>query len=316
LSFFFVAASFVVLHAAQQGRFPVAARGVLVSLILWDLYAFNPAIRSKIEAQKNDEDFLAKLVRDRELADFLKAQPGMSRVHFDAVAPVNLGDAYRVPVIRAMSATLLVDYAVLLGHPRQNQLLNVRYTIRSKDRKGVGPPVFSNAVWDVHENPDALPRAWFVHHVEVDASQERPLKRLSDSSLDLSKTALVAEFVEGSVGQGGLKEKVEWVAYQPNTIELRTENESAGLLVLSEVYDRGWVAEVDDRPLKIYQVNGALRGLRLDPGVHRIVMTYQPRSVWWGATLSAATLVATVLIGAATFRYDPVESIGPGELPA
>ena len=296
LSFFFIAAAYGILLSAQRARPLIGTSAALVFVILWDLYSFNPVIQSKIEAQKNNADFLAQLIEDRALVNFLESQPGMSRVHFDATSPMNIGDAYGVPVTWAMSATLLVDYAGLLGHPRQNQLLNVRYTVRSKDKKVDATPVYSDARWNVYENPDAFPRAWFVHRVEVDASPERPLSRLNDKSLDLGSTALVDRAIDGPLGEPG-DDKLEFVKYEPDRVELKTDAATPALLVLSEVFYPGWNATIDGVPTTIYQVDGILRGVRVDSGSHEIVMRYQPRSILLGAAASLVTIAAICSFG-------------------
>jgi hypothetical protein len=198
-----------------------------------------------------------------------------------------------------MSATLLVDYFGFLGHARENQVLNVRYTIRSKDRKGEGTPVYSSASWDVYENADASPRAWFVHDVQVDASSARPLPRLNETDLDLQRTALVPVSLDGPVGpaESHGDETIEWLAYEPNRVELKTETQSPALLVLSEVFYPGWIAEIDGAPAMIHQVDGVLRGVRVPAGAHRVEMRYEPRSVRWGALISLATLIGIGALG-------------------
>ena|SRR5437867_2026177 len=89
-------------------------------------------IQPRVEKQKQHDDALAQLVYDRKLADFIKAQPGMPRVHFDAEASPNIGNAYGVPVTWAMSATMLADYTDGFGYPQQRNLLSVRYRTQKK----------------------------------------------------------------------------------------------------------------------------------------------------------------------------------------
>ena len=93
------------------------AQFVLLFLIAWDS-AFSWMIQPRVEKQKQHDDALAQLVYDRKLADFIKAQPGMPRVHFDAEASPNIGNAYGVPVTWAMSATMLADYTDVAINPR------------------------------------------------------------------------------------------------------------------------------------------------------------------------------------------------------
>src|SRR5262249_22917494 len=257
---------------------------------VWDLYAFAP-LDSKAAMREGNRDYLAQLVHDRQLADFFKAEPQPARVHYDAMESTNLGHAYGVPVTWAMSATMLVDYTNYLGHPPRNQLFNVRYTIQRKDKTSAAIPVYTDDVWNVYENPDALPRGWIVHRVELVTSSRRPSRRLDDPRLDLKQTALVEELPNPPIAPAPSTEtdKVEWVSYTPNSLAVQTTTDSPGLLILSEVFYPGWACEVDGTPAKIYRANHILRAVRVDSGTHRVSMRYRPWSVILGAivTLSA-----------------------------
>ncbi len=294
-SFFLIAASYALLVYAERTRGSNVAAVLLVSLVAMDSYAFNQTIKSKIEAQEQNNDHLSQLVNDRRLADFFKSREEMARVHFDVPSSPNIGNAYGIPVTWAMSATMLVDYAHHLGHPRMNQLLNVRYTVRNKQQPSAGVPVYSDDVWSVFENKDAFPRAWIVYKVEVDPSKERPLKRLDEASFDLRNTAIVES--ELDIGPSNLVssvEDVEWITYEPNRLELKTNSPAPGLLVLSEVFYPGWIAEVDGEPATVCRVDGFLRGVPVGQGIHRVTLRYRPRSVQLGGLLTVLTLLGTI----------------------
>jgi hypothetical protein len=47
---------------------------------------------------------------------------------------------------------MLRDYAPHLGHRRQNELLNVRYAVRSTDQTDTRVSVSSDKAWNVYEN--------------------------------------------------------------------------------------------------------------------------------------------------------------------
>src|SRR5262249_23233804 len=172
----------------QRAHKTDGARFVLVFLIAWDLYSFNWIIQAKIDRRKDNGDALAQLVDDRKMVDFIKAQPGMPRVHFDMEAAPNIGDTYGVPVTWAMSATLLKDFSAGYGSARQRDLLSVRYTIRPIGGKSDELPVYRDSKWNVYENPNALPRAWIVHRVEIDRSA--PLRHVLDPGFDLKRIGI------------------------------------------------------------------------------------------------------------------------------
>ncbi len=299
LSFFFLASAYgVILFAARRPGAGVQA--VLVFLIAWDFYSFGWIIASRAEKQKIFEDSLEQLRYDRKLADFIRAQPGMPRVHFDIDGSHNIGNAYGVPVTYAMSATMLKDYTDGIGYDRQRELLGVRYIVRLKGgkrmAKSTGPPVYSDAMWEVSEDSDAMPRAWIVHQAEIDSSKKRPVKQLIDPAWDLGRAAVIDEPLETPLQAGPAEshDDVRWVAYEPNRLEMEAVSDAAGLLVLGEAFYPGWTAVVDGSPTKIYRAYGLVRAVFIPRGSHRVSLRYEPASVRWGAILTIASLL-TVL---------------------
>jgi uncharacterized membrane protein YfhO len=58
-------------------------------------------------------------------------------------------------------------------------------------------------------------------------------------------------------------------------------------VVISDMWDRGWRAELDGGACPIHRVDMALRGLRVPSGRHRIELFYDPQSLRLGFELSA-----------------------------
>jgi hypothetical protein len=210
-----------------------------------------------------------------------------------------------VPVTWAMSATLLADYTNGIGYDRQRELLGVRYIVRLKGgkhmAKSIGPAVYSDDLWEVYEDPDAMPRSWIVHEVEVDSSNERPSRRVIDPSFDLKRIAVVDQPLDISLERVSSEsaDTVRWLAYEPNRVELEVATKGAGLVVLGEVYYPGWKAFVDGSPVKLYRADGLVRGVVVPKGTHRVSVRYEPASVRWGAILTVMTFLG--VCGAAAF---------------
>jgi uncharacterized membrane protein YfhO len=77
----------------------------------------------------------------------------------------------------------------------------------------------------------------------------------------------------------------------PSLIELLAEG--PGLLVVTEGWDAGWRAAVDERPTRIVRVNATHLGMALPPGPHRVALAHRP--VGFRAGLALAGLGALAL---------------------
>jgi hypothetical protein len=305
LSFFFLASSYGLILFLTRVRRTAVAQFIVVFLIAWDLYSFDWVIEAKTGKQRTFPEALSELRYDGKLAAFIKAQPGMPRVHFDMEGSHNIGNTYGVPVTWAMSATLLADYTNGIGYDRQRELLGVRYIVRLKGgkhmAKSTGPAVYSDDLWEVYEDPEAMPRSWIVHEVEVDSSNQRPAKQVIDPSFDLKRIAVVEQPLDMPLERVSSEsaEAVRWLADEPNRVELEVATEGAGLVVLGEVFYPGWKAFVDGSPAKLYRADGLVRAVAVPRGTHRVSVRYEPASVRWGAILSVVTLLS--VCGAAAF---------------
>jgi hypothetical protein len=308
LSFFFLASSYGLILFLARVRKTAVAQFIVVFLIAWDLYSFDWVIEAKTGKQRTGPEALAELRYDGKLASFIKAQPGMPRVHFDMEGSHNIGNTYGVPVTWAMSATLLADYTNGIGYDRQRELLGVRYIVRLKGgkhlAKSVGPAVYSDDLWDVYEDPDAMPRSWIVHQVEVDSSNQRPPQQVIDPGFDLRRIAVVDQPLDVPLERvpSESTDAIRWLAYEPNRVELEVGTEGAGLVVLGEVYYPGWKAFVNGSPAKLYRADGLVRGVVVPKGTHRVSVRYEPASVRWGAILSVVTLLTVCGIAITSVR--------------
>jgi uncharacterized membrane protein YfhO len=81
---------------------------------------------------------------------------------------------------------------------------------------------------------------------------------------------------------------------------MELQAEGPGLLVVTEGWDAGWKAAVDDSPTRILRVNATLLGLALSAGPHRIVLTH--RTTGFGAGLAAGALGGVALAAFALRR--------------
>ncbi len=103
----------------------------------------------------------------------------------------------------------------------------------------------------------------------------------------------------------GDQEYCRIVEYAPQRIEIEATLTSRGLVVLSDLYEKNWVAEISSdqgvEQREVIRTNRIMRGVMLDPGEYRIVFRYVPNRFYQGAIISAMGWL--LLIFAASFRY-------------
>ena len=148
----------------------------------------------------------------------------------------------------------------------------------------------------LYANPHALPRTWVVAGQRVVESDEAALDAILEPAFDARRTAIVERPIEG-LGEAADGGEARIVRYEPDRVELEAEATRRALVVLSDVHYPGWHATVDGREAPIERVDYLLRGVPVDAGAHRIVLTYRPASwrIGWIVTLlTALGLLAAV----------------------
>ena len=94
-----------------------------------------------------------------------------------------------------------------------------------------------------------------------------------------------------------MADDVRVVSRRLDAIEVEAQLAAAGVLVVLEAFEPGWSATVDGTPAPVLRANGLFRALRLEAGRHRVRFAYRPRSVAYGAAISAFGLVSALALG-------------------
>ncbi len=79
-------------------------------------------------------------------------------------------------------------------------------------------------------------------------------------------------------------------------IELSTESDFSGYLVVADQYYPGWKASLDSQATPILRANYVQRALTLPAGKHKVVFTYEPESYRLGLQISSIALGLLVLV--------------------
>lgn len=145
-------------------------------------------------------------------------------------------------------------------------------------------------------------RAWVAQGARVLADDEAVVRALGSPGAlgahpwrDAFVTATDARALR--LDPGARAGRAEVIRAATDRLDIRAEG--PGLLVVSEGWDLGWSAEVDDVPAKVVRVNHAEMAVPLRPGIHRVVFSYRAPGLVGGAILAA---LAAAGIGVALTR--------------
>ena len=151
----------------------------------------------------------------------------------------------------------------------------------------------------VFENLRARPRAWLVQEVRSVSADEAfaavRSSRLADGrAFDAARLALVEEPFTLKAEQIDEEAHVEVVRLTAREMEVRTAARVPAFLVTSDTFYPGWRVTVDGTPAHLYQTDYALRGVPVTAGTHVVRFEFRPTSFYYGACVSALSLLLLV----------------------
>ncbi len=121
-----------------------------------------------------------------------------------------------------------------------------------------------------------LPRALVYHEWEF-LEQEKTLQTLTSTEWNPFRTLLVSDKPKPKVMPSNREPtRVNITDYGRTRVEIETETEADGILLLNDKYNPDWKVSVDGKPAEILRCNYIMRGVGLTAGQHRVVFTYRP----------------------------------------
>jgi len=147
----------------------------------------------------------------------------------------------------------------------------------------------------LYENPDALPRAYFVPRIEVVSDPQALLQRLATRRIDPRQVALVEGVPpSGFTGLPGTAADaaVEFVTNDPERVVLRVHAPQPGFLHLTDQYFPGWRATVNGTPAPILRANFLFRAVEVPAGDSLVEFRFVPVSLYVGAAVSVVSGLA------------------------
>ncbi|HEY4723940.1 MAG TPA: YfhO family protein, partial [Anaerolineae bacterium] len=129
-----------------------------------------------------------------------------------------------------------------------------------------------------------------VGRVDVASDQDRALNWLM--SHDVREEAVV----EGGrpLNLDSVESEAQIVFRAPDRMVVSARG--PGLLVVSEVYERGWRASADGEMATIHPVDGVLRGVYLQDGLHEVAFVYDPPAIKVGVALSGLGVIGLLIV--------------------
>ena len=149
------------------------------------------------------------------------------------------------------------------------------------------------------ENPYVYGNAWFVDKVTYVKNANEELDALG--KLNLRHEAVADARFQSQLGESKNQDStsiVKLTAYEPNQLTYVVRSATGGIVVFSEIFYPEWTATVDGKPVEIGRVDYVLRALNVDKGHHKVVLTFDPKSVKQTETvayLSYGVLLLVVL---------------------
>lgn len=259
---------------------------LLVIVEISNVAGANPGSR----IDPNRPAYLDALYRHNDVASYLRAQPQPLRADVaDADIPYNFGDWHGIDTLGGFAASVTTNLLELEWHrPRVQDLLGVNYYVaKSPPRPDLERVAGSASGVSIYRNPNSLPRAWTVHRATGAADAAALRRRLDDPTFDPRAEALLLT-APPPLESCATADEVRYVpGANPGRVQVDVRMACRGLLIVSETDFPGWRLTVDGAPAPPVAPFGALRGVVVDAGQHRVEWRYRPTSAILGAVLAA-----------------------------
>lgn len=189
-------------------------------------------------------------------------------------------------------------------------LANVKYLLTFSEVQNSEFPLVKNIdlgkefgiKLNIYKNSQVMPRVFYAPEAKVIPRENELFKELTSPSFYPVKTVLleknpkkVTYSFNGAVDDFGKKNKIKIESYENNEVEIKTDFNDPGFLVLSDSFYPGWHATVDGKEKEILSANYLFRAIEMEKGKHEVRFYYDPLSFKIGALISGSTFLIIVI---------------------
>jgi hypothetical protein len=245
---------------AALGASTLRLRWVWLALALLLVESVNDA--AHLSRFDRPGSYASMIESQRDIAGFLKGQPGWFRVDIDEdLVPYNFGDLYGIEQFGGLVSSMPERTQRLLGHEETPRLFGIRYRVGRMATHPAQQEVFvSKSGLKVFHDPRIFDPIW----------------------------ALRAETCSGG-------DRFASITRTPGYIVIDADLACPGLIVVGDAFYPGWRARVDGLRTPVQEVS-AVRAVRAAGGRHRVEFLYRPASVYWGFSTALAAFIAIVAL--------------------
>ena len=189
--------------------------------------------------------------------------------------------------------------------PAVLDMLGVRYVIYRGTPPPEARPAFQGPDYWVLVNSNAMPRVYVPERVELVTDSAKRLQKLSAPEFDPREVAIVESPVNLPLNCRGKAVLADEI---PTRVTVDVRMETPGLVVLADLWDKGWQAYLNGTSVPVLRVNHAVRGVVVPTGQSKLEFRYRPASLVWGLRLSAMAglaLLGWVAAGVVRSRKTP-----------
>lgn len=148
--------------------------------------------------------------------------------------------------------------------------------------------------------PDASPGPHLVHRFELASGARDALRRFADPAFDHRSTMVVertpAAARPGVARVGAAADLIRSASKSPNRLRVRLDAARPGWLVIPDMWDAGWRAEVNGHRARIERADFNLRAVAVPAGPATVTMRYVPEGFVTGAIVTALTGAVSAVI--------------------